>query len=416
MEKDVLVMCQFFYPEYVSSATLPTQLAEDLVFKGLSVDVLCGYPKEYYSGEKVPAIQKYKDISIRRIKYAGFNSKKKIGRIINFFSFFVAVFFKIPSMFKYKCILVHSNPPILPIIPYLVSKISKTKFIFVVYDIYPDNALVLGAIKENDFIVRLMQIINKKTYMHASRIVAISLDMKKYILKNKLKSSKEKIIVIPNWYSGELIKEQTKIVNNEFRRLRDVWNFIVLYTGNMGEIQDMKTITDCILNLKNNKDILFIFTGHGSKVNKIKSIIYENKIKNVIIHGFVQGQDYSDIFNIADICLVSLKKEFGNLSAPSKIYGYLAAGKPVLAIMSENTDIVKKLMEHQAGNSVCPGDVQGLRKLILKYANDRELVKSSGLNAKKLYGGSYKREICTTKYYEMIKALIKNLEKSDSCV
>ncbi|MGM2834114.1 glycosyltransferase WbuB, partial [Bacillus cereus group sp. Bce025] len=41
-------MCQYFYPEYVSSATLPTELAEDLIEKALSVDILCGYPKEYY--------------------------------------------------------------------------------------------------------------------------------------------------------------------------------------------------------------------------------------------------------------------------------------------------------------------------------------------------------------------------------
>ena len=54
-------MCQYFYPEYVSSATLPTELAEDLIEKGLSVDILCGYPKEYYEGKKCQkgAIQRY---------------------------------------------------------------------------------------------------------------------------------------------------------------------------------------------------------------------------------------------------------------------------------------------------------------------------------------------------------------------
>jgi len=109
------------------------------------------------------------------------------------------------------------------------------------------------------------------------------------------------------------------------------------------------------------------------------------------------------------ICLVSLKKGIEGLAAPSRIYGFLSAGKPVLAIISDDTDIVRILQEYNAGRSVCPGDMQGLKKLILEYANNRELVKSLGLNARKIYNDLHKREICTTKYFEMIKALIKNL-------
>lgn len=145
-------MCQYFYPEYVSSATLPTELAEDLIEKGLSVDILCGYPKEYYEGKEVPIKEQYKGINISRVKYTEFNNKSKVGRIANFFSFFMAILLKFPSLFKYECVLVYSNPPILPLIPYLISRITKTKFIFVAFDIYPDNALKLGAIKRVDLL------------------------------------------------------------------------------------------------------------------------------------------------------------------------------------------------------------------------------------------------------------------------
>ncbi|SUL03731.1 Capsular polysaccharide synthesis enzyme Cap5L [Staphylococcus aureus] len=52
-EKKILILCQYFYPEYVSSATLPTQLAEDLIANHINVDVMCGWPYEYSNHKQV---------------------------------------------------------------------------------------------------------------------------------------------------------------------------------------------------------------------------------------------------------------------------------------------------------------------------------------------------------------------------
>ena len=51
--KKLLILCQYFYPEYVSSATLPTQMAEDLIVRGMNVDVMCGWPFEYAKEKEV---------------------------------------------------------------------------------------------------------------------------------------------------------------------------------------------------------------------------------------------------------------------------------------------------------------------------------------------------------------------------
>jgi len=405
MKKDILIMCQYFYPEYVSSAILPTQLAEDLAKRGLSVNVLCGYPTEYYYGSKVPIKEKYKGISIRRFKYTKLNNKNTIGRVINFFSLFMAMFFYILRMLEYKCLLVYSNPPILPILPYLISKMSKIKFIFIAFDIYPDSALVLKAIKDKSLIKILMNLINKRVYKYASYIIVLSSEMKNYILSNKKYVKKERIKVIENWYTEEEIKENRLIANNEFRELRKKWEFIILYTGNMGKAQDMETIINTVLELKNNKKMLFIFTGHGAKFDKIRDIIYSNNIENAKLYGFLVGKDYLDILSIADICLVSLEKGMEGLAVPSKTYSYLAASKPVIAIMSNKTDIVKRLLKYKAGKNVLQGDVIELKTLLLKY-NNIKILKSEGENAKKIFNIYHRRERCTSKYYDLIYNLI----------
>ncbi|RID82708.1 glycosyltransferase WbuB [Mesobacillus zeae] len=398
-------MCQYFYPEYVSSATLPTELAEDLVKKGVSVDVVCGYPQVYFKGTPVTEKEDYKGIGINRVKYTQLNNKSKIGRIINFFSFFVSVLFKMPFLFKYKTILVYSNPPILPLIPYLVSRFSKTKFIFVAFDVYPDNALILGAIKNGSFIGKLMKYINSKVYRYSSAVVALSNDMKDYLIEHKIAIKPEIIKVIPNWYSHDKLDTNGKVYNEEFKELRKKWKFIVLYSGNMGSAQDIETILESMKKFKNSKDILFLFSGHGNKEEHVKEYIETNRIKNTRVYGFLLGNDYSDILQIADVCLVSLAKGIEGIGVPSKTYGYLAAGKPVLAIMSKETDIAKDLTKYQAGGCVEQGDSIGLQNLLLSYSDNKEILITSAAQAKKLYEKYYTREICTEKYYKLIKEI-----------
>ncbi|MEV5112726.1 glycosyltransferase family 4 protein [Peribacillus frigoritolerans] len=410
MKKDVLVLCQYFYPEYVSSATLPTELAEDLVEKGLTVDVVCGYPKEYFNGKKVANKEKYKGITIRRVNYTEFNNKTKLGRIINFFSFFLAVLLRFFSFFNYKCIIVYSNPPILPLIPYLIGRLSGVEFIFVAFDVYPDNALKLGAIKKGSTIEKIMNYINSKVYRYSSKVVALSQEMKEYLLNQKIAVNPESINVIPNWYSDEKVNNNT-IENIEFKTLKENWPFIILYSGNMGSAQDMDTILQCMSQFKNNKNVLFVFTGHGNKVNYVKNYIYSNKISNAKVYGFLLGDDYKDVLQMADVCLVSLAEGIEGIGVPSKTYGYLAVGKPVIAIMSNETDIAKSLIKYNAGGNVKQGDFEGLEVLIQKYMDNPELLQLMGLNAKQLFLNLYERKICTELYYNMLSKIINKNSK-----
>ncbi|WP_407370875.1 glycosyltransferase family 4 protein [Carnobacterium sp.] len=405
MKKDILILCQYFYPEYVSSATLPTDLAEDLVKKGLSVDVICGVPKEYYDGEKVEKKEVYKGIGIHRVNYTEHNNKTKIGRIINFFSFFFSIVLKTPRMFKYKTIIVYSNPPILPLIPYIISLFTKTKYIFIAYDIYPDNALLLGAISKGSIIEKTMKLINKRVYTTASKVVVLGNEMKSYLIKNKIAINAENLVIIPNWYN-EIIENNIEIKNNEFLKIKENRPFVVLYSGNMGPMQDIDTILNAALNLKENKNISFLFCGHGSKVQAIEKFIKENELDNCKLYGFLKGNDYKEVLRISNLTIVSLEKGVEGIGVPSKTYGYFAAGKPVIAIMTDDTDIANNLKEYNAGTNIHQGDVSMLVNLILEYQNNVQENNIRAINSKKLFNDLYRRELCTEKYYEIINELI----------
>jgi glycosyltransferase involved in cell wall biosynthesis len=378
-------------------------MAEDLVENGLSVDVLCGYPSEYSKDKDLPKKQNYKNINIRRVKYIQLNKKKTLSRLINYFSFIFSMLLKWPRMMNYKCIIVYSNPPLLPIIPAILSAIFRKKFIFVSYDIYPDLAVLMDTIKKGSLIYKLMSFTNKVVYKHASVVIALGEEMKTYMLDNKFTTVEEKIMVIPNWYDGtkiQLVSSNIKmnpIEDNKFR---------VLYSGNMGTCQDMDTIMKCIYIMKDNRNIQFILTGHGNKVNQIEQYIDANNLSNVIMYGFLVGEEYLRMLESADCYLVSLERGVEGMSVPSKTYSYLAAGRPLLSIMSSDTDISKQLNTNNAGYSFTQGDAKGLANKIEFLSNNIGVCDYMGINARNIFDENYERKISTGKYFDVIRSLI----------
>ena len=79
-KRDILFLCQFFYPEYISSAQLPFDTVKALKKAGFSVDVLCGYPREYSASENVPVKETVEGVQIRRLKYI--QLEEKLGQNI----------------------------------------------------------------------------------------------------------------------------------------------------------------------------------------------------------------------------------------------------------------------------------------------------------------------------------------------
>lgn len=407
-DKDVLFLCQYFYPEYVSSATLPFDTAKALVKAGFSVSALCGYPSEYNKDGDVPTKEVHEGIEIRRLKYIQLKRGNFFGRLINYFSFTTAVLIRFSYLRKFKSIIVYSNPPVLPLIASLASKFFKTKMIFVSYDVYPEMAHITNSISEGGFISRMMQFINKRIYKYVNKVVALSNEMKDYLLNHREKLEDKQIVVIPNWYEDNSVKDVSKShLNDKFSCLDSKNNFIVSYFGNMGICQDIDTILMAIRTLKNEDEVKFMFAGHGNKVDQLRKVIKEEHLNNAIVYEFLHDQDFQDALNISDCFVVSLTEGLTGLAVPSKTYSYMMAGKPVIAIMGINSDISKDLLENKAGFAMEVGEVNKLVASIKELKDNRQLRIEMGVNINKVFKEKYTTEKCTSKYVEMMNEVLE---------
>ena len=400
MKKDVLFLCQFFYPEYISSAQLPWDTVQALKKAGFTVDALCGYPREYSDGNNIPEKETVDGVNIHRLKYIQTGRAGFLGRIINYFSFTFMVLLHLFEVAKYRAVVVYSNPPILPWIASWAKVLFGTKLVFVSYDLYPEVATVTNTLREGNIICRLMEHINKCVYRRADKVVALSSEMKDYILAHR-NALETQVDVIPNWYADQGETER----NREENRFRDTVEnrFVVSYFGNMGTMQDMDTILGAIWELKD-EDIFFLFAGHGNKMEKLKSIVEQEGISNIAIHKFLHGQDFRDALAISDCAFVSLEKGATGLCVPSKTYSYMMQGLPLLAIMDE-CDIVRDI-EAGAGAWVRSGETEKLAKIIRSLKDDPETVARMRKTCRRIYLENYTTEICTNKYVTLFQKLL----------
>jgi len=400
-KRDILFLCQFFYPEYISSAQLPYDTVQALTDAGFTVDALCGYPHEYLDGKDIPVKEEIDGVRIHRLKYIQTGRAGFLGRLINYFSFTFMVLLHLFSIAKYKALVVYSNPPILPWIASWAKVFFGTKLIFVSYDLYPEVATVTNTLREGNVICRLMNHINKCVFRRADSVVALSSEMKEFILKNR-EISPEKVWVIPNWFEdrGEGNRDLT---DNIFRE-KTAGKFVVSYFGNMGTMQDMDTILGAIRQLKEDSGVYFLFAGHGNKMEKLKEIVREEGIGNIVIHDFLHGQDFQDALAISDCAFVSLEKGATGLCVPSKTYSYMMQGIPLLAIMDE-CDIVRDI-ENGAGLWVRNGESGKLADAIRSLRADTEKQKAMRQTCRSIYLSNYTTEICTKKYVTLFRDLL----------
>lgn len=399
-KRDILFLCQFFHPEYISSAQLPYDTVLALKRAGFSVDVLCGYPREYSASENVPVTETEDGINIRRLKYIQLDRSGFLGRLVNYFSFTFMVLLNLFRLAKYRAVVVYSNPPILPWIASWAKLYFGTKLVFVSYDLYPEVATVTNTLREGNLICRLMNHINKCVFRRADHVVALSSEMRDYILAHR-EIAPERVSVIPNWYKdeGETAADPAQ---NRFRgEVGD--RFVVSYFGNMGTMQDMQTILDAIREMKD-EDVYFLFAGHGNKMEQLSAIVREENMENIRVHRFLHGQDFQDALAISDCALISLEKGATGLCVPSKTYSYMMRGIPLLAIMDEG-DIVSDI-EAGAGKWVRNGDVSGLTDAIRAMKGDPEAHAAMGKTCRELYLKKYTTEICTDQYVSLFRQLL----------
>ena len=402
---DVLFLCQYFYPEYITSAKLPFDIAQYLAKRGHTVGALCGYPKEYTFQYDCPRSETVKNVSISRVRYFHVKRNRFLGRILNIVSFTMFSMSHVFRVRNYKCVAVISDPPILPIVSTLAKKLFGTKVVFIAYDVFPEIAIATKSIKPKGCFSSMMRLINMKAYKNVDKVVALTDEMKDFIAESRPGVTADQITVIPNWATENLsrnpVPENYRIMDYNENQ------FVVSYFGNMGTCQDMDALLEAAKRLKSNKKIQFLFAGHGNKILPTLKFIDENNLDNIELWEFLDGERFEAAISVSSACVVSLEKGLKGTCAPSKYYTYLNMGSAVISIGETDSYISKEVVSEKIGFCVEVGDVDSLVKNLEYMSEHMEETNLMGSRAKRLSREKYDKKLSLSKYAEVIESVLE---------
>lgn len=399
----IVIVCQLFPPEYAPIGIMLKELADDLIVKGHNVTIVTGFPNHphgiLFSGYKKSLFNVERVAGITLIRCYLYTSSKKtfFRRILNYLTFAVFSFIAVMRLERQDVLFAVSPPLTNGLIALAIKKLKGLKFIFNIQDIYPDVAISTGVIK-NQLLIRFLKKLELKIYSAASSIAVISEGFKENLIVKGVPDSK--VCVIYNWIDTNEITPMFK--DNKFAREHNLIDkFVVLYSGTIGMISGADILLDCAEKLVYMKDILFLFVGEGIVKERIKEDAEKRQLKNVQFLPFQPREILSDVQSSADVSVVTLLKGKGKTSVPSKVLGYMAAARPVVASVDSDSDTRIMIEKADCGICVDAEDAQGLTEAIIQLYNDRNRAETLGRNGRDYLVLSCDRKTITAQYEEL---------------
>lgn len=395
---------QLYYPDITTTAIIMKDLAEDLAEQGLATEVICAQPT-YLIKQQCLKYEVKNGVFIERVRTFLFDKNRLPGRILNSFSCFLRMLFKVFFINQNHLLVFNTNPALLSLVGLIKNSITGQKYVVLIHDLWPELPAYTGLLKENGLLFMIIDFLNILSLRHSSGIIVLSDVMKKVVLQ-KVPEKKDCIHVIHNWADKTRIYPVAKEENSILEELGLCGKRVVMYSGNLGRYQPLEVMIHAAEHLRNRDDIVFLFVGNGAKKQKLMKIKKIKDLRNVKFVPFQPMEKLAESLSMADVSLIGIMPENEGVIMPSKLYGLLAVGKPIICVSDENSEVVGILKKAGAGNHASIHDPVDLASKIVSIIDSPEKAQRMGENGRKYFLDHFERKKITMQWKEVLESIV----------
>ncbi|NVK33292.1 MAG: glycosyltransferase family 4 protein [Rhodobacteraceae bacterium] len=407
----VLILSQYFWPESFRI----NEIAQALSAKGVFVEVLTGKPN-YPAGKIFEGYRAFgcsqdieQSLLVHRVPLLP-RGKGALGLFLNYLSFILFGILFAPWLLrrkKFDAIFVFAPSPILQAIPAIwLSRLKKTPVLLWVQDLWPESLSATGYVT-NQRVLRMVGSVVGWIYRNVDLILAQS---RNFIPRIRQNSGSTEISYLPNPF---LETEQTD--KQHTYSCPDLeCEFPILFAGNIGTAQAVETILEAADFLKERPEIRIVMMGAGSKRDWMMEEAKKRGLTNIVFPGSFPVETMPVLMTKAAALLVTLADaEIYNLTIPSKIQAYLAAGRPIIACL--NGAGAEVIEEAKAGMTCAAEDATALAERI-KTLHSLPLQKrvKLGENGRRFYEEQFSQEKLVNDLMEHFSRVIQKHGKGQS--
>jgi glycosyltransferase involved in cell wall biosynthesis len=296
-----------------------------------------------------------------------------------------------------------TDPPILGLAALAWARRWRVPFVFLCQDIFPEVARLLDDFR-SPAVERVLERVNRVLVRQATRVVALG-EMMKERLVTLRGADPAKVAVIHNWADRAALGGGVR--DSAFAREHGlVGRFVVMHAGNLGLSQGLESLVEAAARLSVDcPNLEVVFVGDGTKRAALESRAREAGAGNVRFLPFLPRDRMRESYGIADVFVVSLQAGLAGFIVPSKLYSILAAGKPYVAAVDEESEVAAITRQSNCGLLVSPGDAAGLADRLRALYRDRALLEHLAANARHA-SAAFDRPVAVRAYHNTLSGLL----------
>lgn len=406
----ILLLNQPFYPDVVATAQMGKDLADELVRRGHTVSAVSSRSIYGKTGASLAKFEVADGIRIHRVGTNVFGKKGFLARVFDFGLYYALAAFKTLTMRPRPDVVIgFTTPPFIAMLGIIARALRGSKSVYWVMDLYPDVGVAGGMFKPGAIPTRFMERLGRWMTRKSDAVVVLGRCMRDRLLAKGLPASNIHVITV--WDAAEGQGGQGAHTERDARStaFRTRWNlgdaFIVMYSGNLGLAHDAETIVSAVVAMKDRADVRFVFVGSGKQRPLVERAIQQHGLTNASYHDYVPREELAELLATADAHLVTVHPKFVGLIVPSKLYGVLGVGRPVIYVGPGESEVGLTIVEAGAGVSVASGQPGALVSAIDALAADPARARAMGESARRAVPGRFDRATSTKKWADLVEGL-----------
>jgi len=382
----IALLNQFFWPDASATSQILSDAARFLATEHEIIVICSG------NGTNIePGLDEFATgVLVVRTRSAGF-SHRTAQRLSSYLSYLADSFFWGLKIRRPEVYVTLTTPPVLPIVGSLLSTLRRTNHVIWEMDVYPDIATDIHYLKPGGLIDRVIGWALDWSRHRANTIIVLGEDMRDRLTARGIPDSN--IRIVENWADGNAIR-QLPFPDGPL---------VIYYSGNLGLAHEIDTIREVIERLANHPDFRFVFAGGGPRRLALEEFCRTRLIFNVEFRPYCKRSELQSSLSEGHLGLVTqLPQTLGSI-VPSKIYGIMAAGRPLLFVGPTQSTPACHIRRFECGWHVPSGNVDELESLLIHLNRNRALLYEAGSRARQAFESEFDSPIGLTAIEKIIE-------------
>ncbi len=401
-ELDILFVNQHYGDDAPATGVLLKQLATSMSAMGVRVGVLTSAEETSEGG--IVNFAEEGGVQLIRVRAASAGNKSTPRRLLHYASFFAMALWAGLRLPRPARVVAMSTPPLLALLlGRILGASHKAPVYYNVQDLYPDVAIAVGKVPH--LLQRPVRVIAGRLETGLTGISTVGLQMQK-VMRSR---SRLPVVQISNWADAREVQPLAPTAS-----FRHEWGlagrFVVQYAGNLGLCHDVELIAE-VVELLRNQPIDFLFVGTGAARPQLEQLLPRDC--RVHFRPFEPRENLSRVLATADVGWVNLAKGMSRYLVPSKAFGILAAGRPVLAVSDLHDDLYRVVRDHKVGVWAQAGDATAVSRAILRLHHDTVGRRQMGLNARRFAEDTWNRDTAVDAWCRWLDLDAGSLRQAD---